>query len=152
MRKYLVESENCLRGGCSGRTAFLIGRKVSVSCTHCHEGCCLSWEVFASCFPEALLIFTQAGWPAMQGSGSIQSCRANRELKQTLSFRMKEVYQERAAGENLDAEYGNNVGGPPKNRRAGALQSFWCGLNYIKTANSASGTSRWLWKSHVLKD
>lgn len=32
---------------------------------------------------------------------------------------MKEVYEERKAGEDLDAEYGNNVGGPPKNRRAG---------------------------------
>ena len=32
---------------------------------------------------------------------------------------MKEVYEERRAGEDLDADYGNNVGGPPKNRRAG---------------------------------
>ena len=48
-------------------------------------------------------------------------------LQHSLSFRMKEVYEERKAGEDLDAEYGNNVGGPPKNRRAGGInKSFQC--------------------------
>ena len=50
-------------------------------------------------------------------------CRAAPTLEPSLSFRMKEVYEERKAGEDLDADYGNNVGGPPKNRRAGEKMS-----------------------------
>lgn len=48
-----------------------------------------------------------------------QECKAAQTLQPSLSFRMKEVYEERQAGEDLDADYGNNVGGPPKKRRAG---------------------------------
>jgi hypothetical protein len=54
------------------------------------------------------------------GRGPMQTHAAAPKLEQSLSFRMKEVYQERQAGTELDAEYGDNVGGPPKNRRAGS--------------------------------
>ena len=41
------------------------------------------------------------------------------KLKTSLSQRMKDVYVGTGADEDLDKEYGDNVGGPPKNRRAG---------------------------------
>lgn len=52
--------------------------------------------------------------------GAMQTHAAAPKLEHSLSFRMKEVYQERQAGSELDGEYGENVGGPPKNRRAGS--------------------------------
>ena len=55
---------------------------------------------------------------------AMHTCQATATLEHSLSFRMKEVYEERKAGEDLDAEYGNNVGGPPKNRRAGAKKPY----------------------------
>jgi len=51
----------------------------------------------------------------------MQTHAAARKLEHSLSLRMKEVYHERQAGAELDAEYGDNVGGPPKNRRAGRV-------------------------------
>ena len=43
------------------------------------------------------------------------------KLEPSLSRRMKDVYVATGADEDLDKEYGDNVGGPPKNRRAGMI-------------------------------
>lgn len=43
------------------------------------------------------------------------------KLERSLSSRMKESYEKTAVGNDLDAEYGDNVGGPPKGRRAGTM-------------------------------
>ena len=49
----------------------------------------------------------------------IPIAKAASTMQRSLSKRMKEVYVDTGADEDLDKEYGDNVGGPPKNRRAG---------------------------------
>ena len=48
------------------------------------------------------------------------------ELRRTLSLRMKDVYERTGTGQSLDKDYGENVGGPPKNRRAGRRYLWRC--------------------------
>ena len=49
----------------------------------------------------------------------MQALNAQPKLQPSLSMRMKDVYEDTPVGGDLDPQYGDNVGGPPKNRRAG---------------------------------
>lgn len=58
------------------------------------------------------------------GNLSARAASTLPQMERSLSKRMKEVYVEKQADDDLDKEYGDNVGGPPKNRRAGRIHSL----------------------------
>lgn len=53
----------------------------------------------------------------------VHCAATQRKLQPSLSIRMKDVYGATPVGGDLDVEYGDNVGGPPKKRRGGNCPS-----------------------------
>lgn len=56
---------------------------------------------------------------AQASNRSMMAASTLPKLETSLSKRMRDVYVAREADDDLDKEYGDNQGGPPKNRRAG---------------------------------
>lgn len=55
----------------------------------------------------------QGRWAVMAGAPPVEPAASGQRLRRT--------YSSMWAGEDLDEDYGSTTGGPPKNRRAGAL-------------------------------